>query len=318
MSDGLFHYSVFGLAVRSNLALGGLHPPAEGGSPLLIDSARAQYFPAPEGPPHCAGGFEAHWHVGDGRWLSRYGEGSGTPLWSMEAHSGGARLDIRWSDPGQLHDIPAIAQGAGLAMALHLKGDFILHASAVAVGGGAILVIGDSGAGKSTIAAAMVHAGCPLVSDDMAVLDPQGEGAAVRRGPLRMRVYEDSARAAGWTQPLPKLFRHPIFDDKRYVDPPDPWPSAAARVAAIFVLQPRDVATGPLLIERLPPRAALAPLLRNIYRAPFLDPARAQLAAERCAWIAGRIPVLTVRRPDSLERLPELAGAIAGYAAALG
>jgi hypothetical protein len=317
MSGQLFHYSVFGLAVTSNLALPGLHPPAGQGSPLRIDAVRAQDFAAPESPPHCASGFEAHWHVEDGRWLSRYGEGSGTPLWAMEAHSGGAQLDVRWSEPGQLHDIPAVVQGAGFAMALHLRGAFILHASVVAVAGRAILVIGDSGAGKSSTAAALVRGGCPLVSDDMAVLDVVGEGMAVRRGPLRMRVYEDSARAAGWTGTLPKLFRHPIFEDKRYIDVTNTLQSETAGVCAIFVLEPRDRSAARLSVEPLSPRAALGPLLRNIYRAPFLDGARGKIAAERCAWIAGSIPVVTVHRLDSLDALPDIAAAITQYASAL-
>jgi hypothetical protein len=200
-------------------------------------------------------------------------------------------------------------------MALHLQGAFILHAGAVAIDGRAVLVIGNSGAGKSSTVAALVGGGCPLISDDMAVLDAQGEAVSVRRGPLRMRLYADSARAAGWAGPLPKLFRHPIFDDKRYIDVPGAAPEAAS-VAAICVLQPRGGGTDPVAIERLSPRAALGQLLRNVYRAPFLDSARAKLAAERCAWIAARVPVVAVRRPDALDSLPDIARAIARYASA--
>ena len=317
MSGPLFRYSVFGLDVSSNIALAGLRPPTGPGTPVRIEAVQARDFDSPDGPPQCVGGFEAHWHVEDGRLLSRYGAGSGTPLWSMEAHSGGARLDIRWSDPSQLHDIPAVVQGAGLAMVLHLRRAFILHAGAVAVEGRAVLVIGNSGAGKSSTVAALVRGGCPLISDDMAVLDSEGEAVSVRRGPLRMRIYEDSARAAGWTDPLPKLFRHPIFDDKRYVDLTEGMPAESTGVAAIFVLQPRDPATDRIAVEPLPPRAALGHLLRNVYRAPFLDSARAKLAAERCAWIAARVPVLAVHRPDALGSLPDIARAIERSASAL-
>ena len=313
MSEERFYYSVYGLAVSSNVALEGLHPPTGQGSPLLIDAAKAQDFAAPEGPPHHVGGFEAHWHLSQERWLSLYGEGSGTPMWSLEAHSGGAQLDIRWSDTSQLHDIPAVVQGAGLAMALHLQGAFILHASVVAVAGRAVLVIGDSGAGKSSTAAALVRGGCPLISDDMAVLNVVGEGIVARRGPLRMRVYEGPARAAGWTGTLPKLFRHPIFDDKRYIDLADTLQAETAPVTAIFVLEPRDASADRVRVERLSPRAALGALLRNIYRAPFLDAARAKLAAEQCAWIAGRVRVVSVHRPDGLAALPEIARAMKQY-----
>jgi len=316
MSERSFQYSAFGLAISSQRPLPGLHAPTGGGIPVAVDFQRALDIAAPDAEPHRKAEFETHWHLQDGRWLSRYGEGRGVPLWSLEAQPGGTRLDVRWSDPSQLQDIPTIIQGAGLAMVLHLQGEFILHASAVAVGGRAILVIGDSGAGKSSTAAALVHSGCPLISDDMAVLDFGEGGVTVRRGPLRMRVYEDSARAAGWRQPLPKLFNHPVFDDKRYVDVANAFPEETAEIAAIFVLAPRGEPTDQLRLEPLSPRAALGPLLRNIYRAPFLDAARTKLAAQRCACIAGHVPVVQVHRPDSLDSLPETARAMAGFAAA--
>ncbi|HEX8063967.1 MAG TPA: hypothetical protein VF535_12215 [Allosphingosinicella sp.] len=89
-------------------------------------------------------------------------------------------------------------------------------------------------------------------------------------------------------------------------------------MAAIYVLQPRAAGDGQPGLAPLPPRAALGHLLRKIYRAPFLDAARARLAAERCAWIAGRVPVVAVHRPDALDGLPDLARAITRHASALG
>jgi hypothetical protein len=89
-------------------------------------------------------------------------------------------------------------------------------------------------------------------------------------------------------------------------------------VAAICVLQARGPGTDRVRIERLAPRVALGHLLRNVYRAPFLDPARAKLAAERCAWIAARVPVVAVHRPDALGSLPDIARAITGFASAMG
>jgi hypothetical protein len=45
-------------------------------------------------------------------------------------------------------------------------GAYLLHAAAVSLDDQALLLIGDSGAGKSTTAMAMVSAGCSYIGDD--------------------------------------------------------------------------------------------------------------------------------------------------------
>ena len=57
-----------------------------------------------------------------------------------------------------------------LSFSLLARGVEPLHGSAVAVDGRVIGFLGDCGLGKSTLTAAMVHAGYPLVTDDLLVL----------------------------------------------------------------------------------------------------------------------------------------------------
>lgn len=52
------------------------------------------------------------------------------------------------------------------------RGRFPLHAGGVAVRGGAVLLPGSSGAGKTTLTAALLQAGADLLSDDIVFLDP--------------------------------------------------------------------------------------------------------------------------------------------------
>ncbi len=56
----------------------------------------------------------------------------------------------------------------------------ILHASAIAVQGRALLICGASGSGKSGLALQMIALGAALVSDDRTVL--QTQGAEIRLG----------------------------------------------------------------------------------------------------------------------------------------
>jgi hypothetical protein len=61
-----------------------------------------------------------------------------------------------------------------LPLVLSKRGALVLHASAVAVPQGVIAFVGETGRGKSTLAASMAQRGCGLVTDDCLVLRERG------------------------------------------------------------------------------------------------------------------------------------------------
>ncbi|MEO0344597.1 MAG: serine kinase [Pseudomonadota bacterium] len=62
--------------------------------------------------------------------------------------------------------------GPVMGLLLHLRGHFLLHASAVEFNGRGYGFVGDKGAGKSTLAAALVQdPGVTLLTDDLLVFD---------------------------------------------------------------------------------------------------------------------------------------------------
>jgi hypothetical protein len=68
-----------------------------------------------------------------------------------------------------------------------------LHATAVETTHGAVAFLGESGYGKSTLAALFVQAGCRLLTDDMLVLTGAQNGFIVQPGPPRIKLYRDIA-----------------------------------------------------------------------------------------------------------------------------
>jgi len=62
-----------------------------------------------------------------------------------------------------------------------VSGETILvHATAVAIGGRAVLLRGPSGSGKSDLALRLIDAGAELVADDYSQLQRQGDAIVVR------------------------------------------------------------------------------------------------------------------------------------------
>jgi hypothetical protein len=91
------------------------------------------------------------------------------------------------------HERLLLAQALPLASAL--QGFEVLHAGAVATGGGVAAFVGPSGAGKSTMASRMVQRGAALVADDVLALERLPDGLLAHPGPPMMVVrFEDDER----------------------------------------------------------------------------------------------------------------------------
>ena len=95
-------------------------------------------------------------------------------------------------EPAQ-EDWAHILSAQALPLAATLRGLKVLHASGVVLDGGALLFAGPTGAGKSSLAAALVRVGGRLLSDDAIALAP-GSGAPIAYPgsmALQLRTAED-------------------------------------------------------------------------------------------------------------------------------
>ncbi len=68
-----------------------------------------------------------------------------------------------------------------------------LHATAVVTPHGAAAFLGESGDGKSTLAALFVHGGFKLLTDDMLILTAEGDRFVAQPGPPRIKLYREIA-----------------------------------------------------------------------------------------------------------------------------
>jgi hypothetical protein len=118
---------------------------------------------------------------------SSVGEASSEPQWvsgegaRLRLRAGG-QVEIDWIGGRAHFTLPHAASLAELlhpylstvaAVAAHRAGNEGFHAGAVVASGGAWVVIGDKGAGKSSLLAGLALAGHEVIADDVAILDAE-------------------------------------------------------------------------------------------------------------------------------------------------
>ncbi|MDB5440166.1 MAG: HPr kinase/phosphorylase [Caulobacteraceae bacterium] len=193
---------------------------------------------------------------------------------------------------------------------LHQRGGMVLHASAVAVDGEAVLFCGASGQGKSTLAATLAARGHALVSDDVSLVtlgaggapmvSPDGRALKLDDPAIGQLGLETARGAAPAGQP-----------EKSYVAAPRRWTGGDLPLRAIYMLRSGAEA---LAIDRLPSAAALSGLRRNAHR-PRLVRGTGRDAGyfEITARLLGRVGVFTLGQPRDLAQLPRTAQALEAH-----
>jgi hypothetical protein len=166
---------------------------------------------------------------------------------------------------------------------LSMRGDLALHASAIEVGGRAVLFCGPTQRGKSTLARVLGEAGRRLLGEDgIAIELGNGEPVAFP-GARGVRVRSRDGRGRPRTDLLP--------------DPgsgePEPCP-----VASVVLLEERGAE---LAVERLEPARALALLTPNLVHTG----GRAAIGAAfaNLATLLGSTPAFAASLPDDLGAL---------------
>jgi hypothetical protein len=198
--------------------------------------------------------------------------------------------------------LPRLLAGAGALMT---------HAAAVIdPGARALLLLGESGYGKSTLCAALVHSGAGLLSDDCVRLEPGTEQVTVIPGYPGMRLRPDSLSAlyAGQVPATTSVADHM---DKRRVELLAPERRASnavvlvksAQVGAIVLLQPPGTATAVTLTRVAPARACMA-LVHNSFALDPTDTIRVRAQLAKASDVIQAVPAYTLGYPRDYACLP--------------
>jgi len=205
--------------------------------------------------------------------------------------------------------------GSVLSFWLEQQGIPALHASAVVIEGHAVVFLSLRGNGKSTIAAALMQDGYPLLADDILPVEER-EGTFVGRpGYPQMRLWPDEARHfLGQHRELERV--HPAYSKRRVPVGADGFGSfcqSSQPLGCLYVLERRESPNGQPEIEIAPisPRDAVIELTRYSFSARTveavgLQPHRLKLFAE----MAERVPVRRIVYPSGFQHLSRTRDAI--------
>jgi hypothetical protein len=215
-----------------------------------------------------------------------------------------SEVQVRRDPSGRAELLPILLVGAGMSLLLALRGRTVLHASAVAIDGSAVAFVGQSGRGKSTVAALLCVEGAELVTDDVLTVDP-GPPPTCLGGAAELRLrpgVADLVVAA-------PADRRRVTVDERLAFAPKRAPLGPLPLAAIVIPAPsRDA--GEVESRPLAPSDALVALLSFPRVHGWRDPAVLSRDFSTLTNVVNAVPVLDVTIPWGPPFRPDVAGAL--------
>ena len=198
--------------------------------------------------------------------------------------------------------------GPVLGVLLYKMGMSVFHASAVTLPWGGAAFLARKGHGKSTLAAALVQRGGRLISDDLLVSTSHAPQVEAVPGISQLKLWPAALVAMGKDPNLfPKIY--PTIEKRsfRVVERAEKQP---VEVRALFLLDTGDE----IEVLELLPKEALNRVMPHWYGMmfqgellPFFDLRR---HLEECIHLVSSTPVYMLKRPVSLELLPQICQAI--------
>ena len=211
----------------------------------------------------------------------------------------GARITIQPVAGAAQDQLRLFLLGSAMGALLYQRGLFPLHGSAVETPWGAMLFLGEQGAGKSTLASQFHRRGYRLLSDDVCAVTTTPEGLKVLPALSQVRLCTDAYERLG-TPPGAR------FDVDKFVVPmgegycPEP-----VVLRGIHILGEHEKEVPEFEVLRGLDRVQR--LLENLYRPEYLEGQRSQRDLTALAGlIAQETTTAYVRRrrdPQAIERL---------------
>jgi len=284
-----YDYTAYGLSLRSDVELPGLSAATRVAAPRAVSLATKSkpewvetasglasevihFLPA---APECADPAFVVREFDGGRFFQlSYSDGT-----EFFVDSGAEFVWGNCPPPLTIEDLATYFLGPVMGFVLRRRGVMPLHASAVSLGGTAVVISGAAAAGKSTTAAALALRGSPTLCEDITALQEVDGNFFVEPGYPRVCLWPDSVeKLLGSKEALPNLT--PNWE-KKYLGLDGKRAKFEARrmpLGAVYLLGARSSEESAPRVEEITAREALLDLVQNTYMNLLLT--KEQRAAE--------------------------------------
>lgn len=302
-------YRLYGVCLKSILPLPGPELAVSGRVVVELFSGPASLFSKARR--------EAAIDLDGEKWFehARLSDGSDYVRWSglfeFLVSADGRKIACRELNGASQESFETYLLGQVLSFALLRWGIEPLHSTTVVIDGEAVAFLGDCGYGKSSLGAAFIQAGHPLLTDDLLVLKQRSHSFVAHPGPARIKLFPEVARSL-----LEEKFKVTPMNNltPKLVIPLDLLQSCriAAPLKAIYVLTPppANSRSTRISIRRLSPRRAFLALLKNTFNVAVVGPDRLRHQFVLATQLAAKVPVKSLSYPRVLARLPAVREAI--------
>ena len=285
-----------GLDLLTQVDLHTRRPRTADGADVRVDLGH----PVPSTTRVPAGHLTAQWSTDSGLTASFVRRADGSHLLSFEStcdvvvDSRAERVTLHMVDgvPDAMGAV--IVGGTVLAYLLMLRGETVLHASAVDVGGRAVAFIGSSGMGKTTLATLMCRDSGLLITDDVLRLGRRADGLdACALGATELRLR---ASAAGLSDEFAEGVSDRLTADHRRALGVPAATEDGVPLAAMVIPRPRRDSSE-LTLTRLRPTAAAMSLLSFPRILGIRDERMLAAQFDQMVDLGGRVPVFVADVP---------------------
>ena len=223
----------------------------------------------------------------------------------------GTEISGWWPESLSLDNVVSYLIGPILGTVLRLRGATVLHACCIGVNGQAIAMLGDAGAGKSSLTATFARLGYPILTDDLVALNEHDGSYMVQPGHPWVFVPPETVEALyGAPDALPQAV--------------PPWPKRRLDLTSeghhfqreplplrgIYLIGKRSTSARAPFMRRVRARRALLALLINSHAARRVQVGQPDRDFIVLSQIAASLPVKRVTPFADRARLPDLCKAI--------
>lgn len=278
-------YKAYGLTINSDITLPALEqlaaPDATSAADIVFEEGRV---------PVGAGGANKfrNWEAGPGRFMSHFFE-----VGRFLVTDGNSVLYHRETSADDTQ-IVSVLLGTCLGAALMQRRILPIHSCCVLTDKGAVLVMGRSGAGKSTTLGGLLELGLPMMADDVTGLTISDSGVpmAIPAFPS-IRLWQDSLKTLGHTpQGLAKV----RSDMEKFYLPSGTFHDRPEPIRGIAYISASNASE--LSCEGIAPAHKVESLSRFIFRKNFIDGMEMRrFAFQTVADAVNELPMVRIVRP---------------------